>query len=80
MNMREHFTRARVFTLLLTLLLSVSLLAGCGSGNSEVFELMEEGKYTKAVATYKKLSSDERVSVVESEDENCTKITVLISK
>ena len=60
MNMREHFTRARVFTLLLTLLLSVSLLAGCGSGNSEVFELMEEGKYTKAVATYKKLSSDER--------------------
>lgn len=32
------------------------------------------GKYLK------KLSSDERVSVIESEDDNCTKITVLISK
>ncbi len=59
MKTRTSHIWARTFALLITMLLCLSLFAGCGSSD-DIFSLMEDGKYDKALSAYRQLSVNER--------------------
>lgn len=63
MKKRDNHAWARTATLLITFLCCTVLLVGCGT--HEVFTLLNDGEYTQAYRTFRKLTDDEKEELLE---------------